>query len=222
MLSSVHLTYANSSVAAWEKEEKQKQVLTTYSTLLSMNNICHSASGAAATESAVSSVNPSASSTVSQLTKHDSGFNIHIILLHDVKTQAKTSSPTQLNKWQLDQYYRKSCLAVDFFEVIHIHVFYILSDLWGLAKGMFYCIPVPPYKKKKSFRSLLCVQCSSILQIWEEKNTHREKTRNIFNDPTKSGVCNETQTQSRNMNTEDGSIRVCQMKAYLVHCYNIF
>lgn len=30
-----------------------------------------------------------------------------------------------------------------------------------------------------------------------------------------------TQIQSRNINTEDGLIRVSQMKAYLFNCYNI-
>ena len=49
-----------------------------------------------------------------------------------------------------------------------------------------------------------------------------KKTRNIFNDPTKSEVCNKTQIQSRNINPEDGWIRASQMKVCLVNFYHIF
>lgn len=55
-----------------------------------------------------------------------------------------------------------------------------------------------------------------------EKKPTGKKTRNIFNDPTKSEVCNKTQIQSRNINPEDGWIRVSQMKVYIVNFYHIF
>lgn len=91
-----------------------------------------------------------------------------MILKHTYFSTARCQDTSQNFIWYLSEemmigsmLQEKLSNFVDLFEVIQICILYILSALWELSRGMFYLTQVPPYKK--TFRSLLCVGCSSTL-----------------------------------------------------------